>query len=386
MSEDLLITASNRQGRRIPRLVVRGMDEGEILALAPAMVCDRVHWDGDAAVSTHDIVTALPYEAATRRWSDGQHRIWVPQGMGAQARDDIAQWCQENDVAAHNMRVETGVPFRNVDAIPDGLFGELVMAAVDWLYPRTFAIRRKLMADLDLIDDDDVRSMMYLFISDHADRYDADRLGRNGTLTFLVFMLGKLRKWPQDAARAAYGRTTIDDQLRFRRLEDESLATQHRRTTDAELAELTGTTVGDVRKRRQAVATTHALRVPRSLVSRADDDDAQSVSCDQVGLIAAETADDACLSRATAQVLTRAVLDSCLRRDRSGALRADAMALACTYLTFWGERTRQDVAQALGVLPKAVGAAVTRSVSAMGESLGGALGADDGLTALLQPA
>ncbi len=58
---------------------------------------------------------------------------------------------------------------------------------MDWLFPRVNGIRRRLVADLDLVDDDDVRSMMYLFVSDHMDRYDADRTGRNGTLTLLAF-------------------------------------------------------------------------------------------------------------------------------------------------------------------------------------------------------
>lgn len=364
--DDTIRTAGNRLGRRVPLLEVRGHDESDILAMAPAMVCDRVHWDGDHEVDVAAVVASLAYPAYTRRWSDGQHRVWVDEGRGEQARRDIAQWCADHGVVHQNMRVECGVPFRDVDSIPHGLFGELVMAAVDWLYPRSFAIRRKLMADLDIIDDDDVRSMMYLFVSDHADRYDADRLGRNGTLTFLVFMLGKLRKWPQDAARAAYGRTAVDDQMRFRRLDDESLSTVHRPVTDVELAQATTSSVADVRRRRQAVSTIHALRMPRSLVARPDAEDSGAVAIEQLALATEEQACDTSIERATAHALTRAVLESCVQGDGRGGLRTDPLALACTYLSFWGEKSRQEVAEQLGVMPKTVGAAVSRAVTALG--------------------
>lgn len=365
--DDTILTAGNRLGRRVPRLEVRGRDEGEILALAPALVCDRIHWDSEQAMSAAEVAAALPYDAWSRQWSDGQHRVWVPQGAGEQARRDIAQWCADHGIAHQNMRVELGVPFRDVDAIPDGLFGELVMAAVDWLFPRSFAIRRKLMADLDVIDDEDVRSMMYLFVSDHADRYDADRLGRNGSLTFLVFMLGKLRKWPQDAARTAYGRTAMDDELRFRRLDDELLATMHRPATDADLAAATQTTIADVRRRRQAVTTIRALRMPRPLVVTPEAEDADAIGVHQLALATEEATCDASIERATAHALTRAVLEACIRTDGRGGLKTDPLALACTYLSFWGERSRQEVAEQLGVMPKTVGAAVTRAVATLGQ-------------------
>lgn len=211
--DDTIVTSTHRLGRRVPALVVDGLDESEILAFAPPMVCDRVHWD---TVDDFDPAVLLPdlgMPGWTRRWSDGQHRVWVPEGRGYEAREVIREWCLAQGVEAVNLRVEAGVPFRDLDRIPGTLLPDLIAAAVDWLYPRLYAIRRKLVADLDLIDDQDVRSMMYLFVSDHADRYDAGREGRNGTLTFLAFMIGKLRTWPQDAARNAYGRGVVSDRM-----------------------------------------------------------------------------------------------------------------------------------------------------------------------------
>jgi len=189
----------------------------EILAHAPPLVCDRVHWDTVEEFDARRVLPVIEQElgiaAHTRLWSDGQHRVWVPVGHGYDAREVLRQWCEANEVEAVNMRVETEVPFRDLALIPGSLLPDLIAAAVDWLYPRLHAIRRKLVADLDLLDDDDVRSMMYLFVSDHMDRFDADREGRNGTLTLLAFLIGKLRNWPQDAARQAYGRGVVGDRL-----------------------------------------------------------------------------------------------------------------------------------------------------------------------------
>jgi hypothetical protein len=40
-----IVTAGNRIGHKVPHLVVDGVDERDIFAYAPTMICDRVHWD-----------------------------------------------------------------------------------------------------------------------------------------------------------------------------------------------------------------------------------------------------------------------------------------------------------------------------------------------------
>ena len=77
--DDSIITANNREGRRLPPLQVNGLDESEILAYAPPMVCDRVHWDTVDEFDASVLVSVLansdtPIEAYCRTWSDGQHR------------------------------------------------------------------------------------------------------------------------------------------------------------------------------------------------------------------------------------------------------------------------------------------------------------------------
>ena len=149
---------------------------------------------------------------------------------------------------------------------------ELISAALDWLYPRSHAIRPKVVADLELVDADDVRSMMYLFISDHLDRYDADREGRNGTLNLLAFLIGKLRTWPQDLTRTAFGRNVVSDRIALHRAVDGVAAVEHRGATEVERADALRTTVTDLRKREQAIATLSSLRNYQSLTAGAPDD------------------------------------------------------------------------------------------------------------------
>ena len=270
--DDVIVTASNRLGRKVPNLVVRGMDEREILGHAPAMTCDRVHWDTVDDFDAHALVDELGMTAYTRQWSDGQHRVWVAEGQGYEARERIREWCAAHDVEAVNVRVEAKVPFRDLDQVPAPLVPELISAALDWLYPRSHAIRAKVVADLELVDAEDVRSMMYLFISDHLDRYDADREGRNGTLNLLAFLIGKLRTWPQDLTRTAFGRNVVSDRIALHRAVDGVAAVEHRGATEAERADALRTTVTDLRKREQAIATLSSLRNYQSLIAGAPDE------------------------------------------------------------------------------------------------------------------
>lgn len=362
IGDDSIITATHRVGRRIPDMVVGDLTEREILAMAPAMVCDRIHWSTLEPMSLTALIADLPLKARTRAWSDGQSRIWVDEGQGQQARELIRQWCEDHGVEVMNMRVEASVPFRDVDSIPDGLFGQLLLATTDWLYPRTYAIRRKLVADLELIDDDDTRSMMYLFVSDHADRFDSDRIGRNGTLNFASFMLGKLRKWPQDAARAAWGRTLIDDHMHMNQAIDDSMATLHRRPTESELADRMKTSVSDLRKREIAVAEVAGMRNYDSIISGVMGEDSEGVdAADSV-----DVADDGTSFQLDA-MLTKAIMESVMSPvSTRGTSPADPMALAAVYLSFWGELSRQELAAELDVLPKTAAAAVQRVITQVG--------------------
>jgi hypothetical protein len=362
LSDDSIVTSTPRVDHRIPDMVVGNLTEREILAMAPSMVCDRIHWSTPEPMSLTALISDLPFQARTRAWSDGHSRIWVDEGHGQQAREFIRRWCEKRDIEFVNMRVESGIPFRDVGSIPGDLFAQLLLATTDWLYPRTYAIRRKLVADLELIDDDDTRSMMYLFISDHADRFDSDRVGKNGTLNFASFMLGKLRKWPQDAARAAWGRTLVDDHMHINRAIDDSIATMHRRPTEAELAARMKTSVSDLRKRECAVAEISGMRNYESIITGSMGEDFEGV----------DTADsvDVALDSTSFQVdamLTKSIVDSVMSPMAArGTSSADPMALAAVYLSFWGELSRQELAAELGVLPKTAAAAVQRVITQVG--------------------
>jgi DNA-directed RNA polymerase specialized sigma24 family protein len=361
-ADDSIVTATNRLGRKVPNLVVRGMDEREIFAQAPLIDCDRVHWDTVDDFDPRALLADLPMDAYTRRWSDGQHRVWVPKGRGFEARELIKEWCVAHDVEPVNMRVEQQVPFRDLDKIPGTLFQELVAAAVDWIYPRTYTIRRRIVADLDLVEDQDVRSMMYLFISDHADRYDADRVGRNGTLNFTAFILGKLRTWPQDAARTAYGRNVVGDRVALNRLADRFIADEQRLPTEGELAEAMNTSVTDLRRREQAISELSSMRNYQSLVGGAIDPD----SYDQVQVASDETVEEDVTAYTRNAMVTKAILEAVSGPSAPRSRRAqDPLALAAVYLSFWEGLSRPEVARELDVLPKTVAAALTRVMGQM---------------------
>jgi hypothetical protein len=361
-ADEAIITSTHRLGRKVPNLVVRDTDEREIFAYAPLIDCDRVHWDTVDAFDPRDLLDGFPMEAHTRRWSDGQHRVWVPKGRGFEARELIKAWCLSHDVEPVNMRVEPDVPYRDLEQIPGTLFQELVAAAVDWIYPRSYAIRRRIVADLDLVEDQDVRSMMYLFISDHADRYDADRIGRNGTLNFTAFILGKLRTWPQDTARTAYGRNVVGDRVTLNRLADRFIADEQRLPTEGELADAMHTSVTDLRRREQAIWELSSMRNYQSLVSGGMDGD----QFDQVQVASADAVEDDVTAYTRSAMVTRAILDAVSGPNAPRSRRSqDPLALAAVYLSFWEGLSRPDVARELDVLPKTVAAALTRVMGQM---------------------
>jgi hypothetical protein len=369
-SAEQIITANNRLGRKVPNMTVDGIDESDILAMAPPLVCDRVHWSTLEEFDAKRVLPDLPMQAYSREWSDGQHRIWVPEGRGYEARELIKEWCVANEIEALNMRVEPGVPFRDVDSIPGDLMQRLLLEIVDWLHPRIHAVRRRIVIDFDLLQDEDLRPMMYLFVSDHIDRFDADRIGKNGTLNLASFMLGKIRKWPQDAARAVYGRNLVDDQMHLSQAIDESMATVFRRPTEAELASRMKTSVADLRKREQSVAEFTGMRFHDVIVTGGGFDEEGGVDAPSDTDVEADAT-----SFAVDATLTRAILDAARARGSGRSSQgSDPLGLAAVYLSFWGEMSRQEVATALNILPKTAGSASQRIINEISAS--GSLQAD----------
>lgn len=337
--------------RRLPDLRVGRLTEQEIFALAPSSVQDRVHWVtvGEADVrGALDALAAEDIPARTRQWSDGQQRVWVPTGSGHRAREVIKEWCSSAGFDTANMRVEPNVPFRDVDAIPGGLFPALIAAAVDWLYPRTGAIRRRLMVELDIVDPQEVRSMMYLFASDLADRY-VERDGRLGRITFLTYVLGKMRTWPQDAARAAYGRTSMDDRLAMRQAVEQLTAERHRQPSEVEVADRLGISVTDLRQRAGAIRSLDRLRTWDAL-----DEHDDLAADDQAPSSVDDLADRAALTAALIEAVAGGQAED-----------VDVLGLAASYLAFWEGLSRADVARVLDILPKTASSAISRTVSRM---------------------
>ncbi|MED5527939.1 MAG: hypothetical protein VYC81_04685, partial [Actinomycetota bacterium] len=291
--------------------------------------------------------------------------IWVTEGLGHTARDIIREWCADNEVEAVNMRVIDSVPFRDLEQIPGTLLADLIGAAVDWLFPRVNGIRRRLVADLDLVDDDDVRSMMYLFVSDHMDRYDADRTGRNGTLTLLAFLMGKLRTWPQDLARQAQGRPIVNDRIKIAAAMDEFCTREQRNPSEVELADELGMSVTDLRQRAQTIESLSRIRHYQPLSQYASNDGdvfgAEIAAQDNV-----ET--DATTHGRNAE-LTRVVMAAVNDQDSAGKRSQDPLALAAVYLAYWENMSKAEVARELEILPKTVTGKLNRVLGSVADSL-----------------
>ena len=117
--------------------------------------------------------------------------------------------------------------------------------------------------------------------------------------------------------------------------------THHRVPTEAELAEACGIDVPDLRRRRR-----NATCLARTRFT------------DVIGDEAHEIADDVDV----AQVALRFAQDAELTRDLMQAAPSP-LALAATYLSFWQEQSRMQIADTLRVSPKVAGAAISRTVT-----------------------
>jgi len=334
--------------RRVPNLVIDGIDERAILDQAPVFLADRVHWESPDGFNPTRVLFDLTMNAWTRHWSDGQCRVWVESGQGHAAREEIKRWCAQRDIEVFNARVEAGVPFRDLALVDPDLLGRLVAAAVDWLFPRMGSVRRRLVADLDLVEDQDIRSMMFLFVSDVTDRYDSGREGRLGRVNYLAYLIGKMRTWPQDLARAAYGRNAVADRQRRIQAVEVFAVGNHRAPNESELAGLLNITVTDLRAREETLTTLSGLRNSAALIGL-------DAEVDRV-FVADAVTEGASLDYDRDAVLTRAILAAA----HQGPKGPDPLGLASLYLTYWEGMSRADAARHLQVLPKTVTAAVTR--------------------------
>lgn len=361
---EFITTSTNRTGRKIPDIYVRGIHENEILDKAPPLRCDRVYWDTREPLDVRAIMKMLGEgdskitESFTRQWSDGQHRIWVHAGLGELARADIRALCVENGVEPINLRIEYDVPFRNLDSIEQGLVGELIGACVEWLYPRSFSVRQRVVAELDGVDQGDVKGMMYLLVHDLADRFDSTRTGRNGKLNFTAFAFGKIKTWPQDLARATYGRSLVEDRVALNRLEESVSLEQGQGMSDVDRADALGVSVTELRKREAAIFQLANMRRPDSISSGSFDEYASSST--QVASDVDVSEEALTLGRDAA--ITRAIFDAVNDPESRGRKAQDPLALAATYLTFWEGMGRAEVARQLGVMPKTVTAALSRTM------------------------
>ena len=286
------------------------------------------------------------------------------------AREEIRALCLEQGIDPINLRIERDVPFRDLDSIEPGLVGELIGSCVEWLYPRSFSVRQRVAIELDGVDHDDIKGMMYLFVHDLADRFDSQRTGRNGTLNFTAFAFGKLKTWPQDLARATYGRSLVEDRVALGRISESSQADGGLPMSIVDRADALGVSVTELRRREAAISQLAQVRRPDMISSGAFDEPFGSTT-----QIPADTdVSEEALTRSRDAAITKAIFDAV--NDPSSASRKsqDPLALAATYLTFWEGLGRAEVARQLGVVPKTVSAALSRTLEKIdAESIEGGL-------------
>ena len=138
----------------------------------------------------------------------------------------------------------------------------------------------------------------------------------------------------------------------------------HSDQVEAERADALRTSVTDLRKREQAIATLSSLRNYQSLTSGAPDDGV----LDTVQVASDEDVEERATEHDQNAQLTRAIM-AAVNDPASSTKRAqDPLALAAVYLSFWEDLSRPEVARELDVLPKTAAAAMNRVVEHIEQS------------------
>ena len=131
---------------------------------------------------------------------------------------------------------------------------------------------------------------------------------------------------------------------------------EHRAASEVERADALRTSVTDLRKREQAIATLSSLRNHQSLTAGAPDDGV----LDTVQVASDEDVEERATRHDRNAQLTRAIM-AAVNDPGSSARRAqNPLALAAVYLSFWEDLSRPQVARELDVLPKTASAAMNR--------------------------
>lgn len=352
----MIRTATDRVGMRIPDLVIDGRSEHEILAAAPVLTCDRVYFTTDREVDIQQIADRLPMKAYTRAWSDGTHRIWVDAGNGDAARTGIKKILADLEVEVSNARIDRSVGFRDLSEIDGTLIGELTSACANWLYSRSGNIQARIVAEIEELDEADMLGMLYLFVHDHLDRFDGERVGKNGRVNLTAFMYGKLRNWPQDLVRARYGRTLIDDRVALHRIDDE-IAREHGRTaTIHDRARALGVSVTDLHQREGTLLALNSLSIDEA---HEDGHQVLSIADDE-----ADTERQGMEADAQAE-LTRRMLDAVHQPGSTKKRDQNPLGLVSMYLLCWEDQNRAQIAETMEVMPKTVTAALSRVTEGM---------------------
>jgi hypothetical protein len=360
----------NPNPNNLPFLTVDGVHETDIFAYAPVIATDRITWTGPKDFDASIIVDYLPGPAWTRQWSDGDHRIWVPAGTGQDSRIIIKQWLASHDVPESGMRIYADTTYRDLSLIPDDLLDGLYHAAVEWLYSRNIAVRHRIMAEFD-IDDEDVKQELFFWVRDYTDRYDDTRIGTGARarrkttarptapLNYLGYLQGRVKSWPQDAARAHFSRGHVDEQLAMHRARDQFQSTHGREPSTDELAAALSVTANEVRRRQATIDTLSNFRnyIPISTITHDADERPEAVD------VSDTVTDDqpASIDFTEAAALTRAIMNSVTGGKQAGERRdVDVLGLHCLFATTWAGMRTTSVASTLQAAPKTVSTALDR--------------------------
>lgn len=237
-----------------------GVLEDEGWAKAPLKPCNLLHFRAESHVDAATIAALLTdTDAKVSQDEDGLLRITTLRGTEVYR---LLKEAGKNDPSLKitGVRLNINAKRRNLDELPPRFIDDLCS------FYGSFAkiLLRRSMSSITkhIADPEDQQQQIYLWILDAVARYD-----EKTCIPFAAYLSTVLQKWVHNLNRKAHGRSAADNELKHSRAVTAFEASNGRKPTISELADLLGETVDKVSKDAVSIQMVSNLRSMTTLDS-----------------------------------------------------------------------------------------------------------------------
>jgi DNA-directed RNA polymerase specialized sigma subunit len=274
---------------------------------------------------------------------------------GADLHAFLTDWCGAREINPKGLRVETGYRRRQIKDLPETFLADLCQ------HYHVIGMRRvqRHMSSIALHYNDsaDISQAVYMQILQAVSRYDQDK-----GIAFGAFLSAKLSHWAHGLARAQFGRTACEAELKQQRA-IAAFQHEHNRTpSEPELAQALNISLSAVREAKHTSGVMNALRNMQTLNGGPEER--------EIPLADDSFVEEQLLHDEEQSLLSQALTAACAADlgDADGQ-EPNVLGWAAWYFTTWGGMNKQSLASTLKTSPRNMNAHADRARAKMAERL-----------------